>query len=481
MPHPKLPLFRQETTLSSHADVRGPAPDLFPLPLVAFERYMLADDPPEYPMVFVIGIDLSGALDNKAFESAVGAALERHPLLCRRVIKVPGHGLCWAAQPDPDLPIAWDETGGPLESPAAERIDVMHGTGLRIRVCRGTPRTRVTFQFHHAATDGIGGMHFIGDVLAVYGQLTANPGDEAPELDVLSPNLLKDRGGLWESGEGPRRGYFGRIVRRLSGMAWRAPSPLAAPQAPRTLPPDGSPFPAFFTRTFPREVYIGLKDRAAKQMVTVNDLLVLEMFGTIRDWNKQCGRDRPRAWHRLIIPLSLRAPRHDAIPATNILSLLSLTRRAADVDHEDELLQSIHRETEAVVGGDDRFMFTHLLQFVWRVPGLVTGLVRAPICQATAILANVGDVRRQFRARFPLKQGKCVAGNVRLEALLGAAAIRHKTRIAVSLGIYAGSLLVNMQCDPRCYTRLEAEQIADLFADRIRRRSACETALRAAS
>jgi hypothetical protein len=38
-----------------------------------------------------------------------------------------------------------------------------------------------------------------------------------------------------------------------------------------------------------------------------------------------------------------------------------------------------------------------------------------------------------------------------------------------------------MQCDPRCYTRLEAEQIADLFADRIRRRSACETALRAAS
>ncbi len=455
--------------------------DLFPLPLGAYERYMLADDPPEYPMVFIIGIDLSGDLSQRAFESAVGTALERHPLLCRRVERVRTLGLCWSANPDLILPIAWDEAGDPSESPAAERIDVMSSTGLRIRVCRGANQTRVTFQFHHAATDGIGGMHFIGDVLAVYGQLTAKPGDEAPELDVLAPELLKDRARLWEPGAGPGRGYMGRIVRRLSAMAWQAPTPLAAPHAPQSLPPCGSPFPAFFTRTFPREVYIGLKGRAAKQLVTVNDLLVLEMYCTIRDWNRQCGRDRPRAWHRLVIPLSLRTPRHDAIPATNILSFLCLTRRAADVDNEHELLQSIHRETEAVVGGDDRFMFTHLLQFALRIPGLVASLVRAPTCQATAILANVGDVRRQFRARFPLKQGKCVAGNVRLEALLGAASIRHKTRIAVSLGIYAGSLLVNMQCDPRCYTRLEAEQIANLFADRIRRRAACESALRAAS
>ena len=54
---------------------------IFPLPLVAFERYMLADDRPEYPMTFTLTLRLAGTVDREAFEAAVDEALARHPLL----------------------------------------------------------------------------------------------------------------------------------------------------------------------------------------------------------------------------------------------------------------------------------------------------------------------------------------------------------------------------------------------------------------
>ena len=33
-------------------------------------------------------------------------------------------------------------------------------------------------------------------------------------------------------------------------------------------------------------------------------------------------------------------------------------------------------------------------------------------CLSTAVLANIGDIRRRFSGRFPLSDGRWVAGNV---------------------------------------------------------------------
>jgi hypothetical protein len=205
------------------------------------------------------------------------------------------------------------------------------------------------------------------------------------------------------------------------------------------------------------------------------------MFQTIREWNRSCGRREERAWYRIGVPLSLRTPQDDQLPAANVLSFLFLTQRARDCDREDGLLDYIHGESEYTVMGDPRVMFTYAVRMILKFPGLLAGLLRIPICQATVILSNVGDVRRSFRARFPLKQGRCVAGSVRLEALRGASPLRHKTRVVVALGTYAGSLFVNMRCDPRYFTPLESEQMADLFAERIRLRALTPSLLKAAS
>ncbi len=54
-----------------------------------------------------------------------------------------------------------------------------------------------------------------------------------------------------------------------------------------------------------------------------------------------------------------------------------------------------------------------------------------------------------------------MAGNVTLEALLGAAPVRPGTRLAVSLGTYAGNLLININCDSTVFSAADAERFVD--------------------
>ena len=129
------------------------------------------------------------------------------------------------------------------------------------------------------------------------------------------------------------------------------------------------------------------------------------------------------------------------------------------------LLADIHRQTSAIVNeSQGRFVATGL-KYVTKFPRFLWCLLRFNRCFTSVILSNVGDIRRQFTARFPLKQGRCVVGNVTLEALTGAVPIRRNTRLSTSMGTYAGKLYINLHCDPQSFTREQAEEISDLFVD----------------
>ena len=108
------------------------------------------------------------------------------------------------------------------------------------------------------------------------------------------------------------------------------------------------------------------------------------------------------------------------------------------------------------------------LKYMLKIPGLLRCLLRMNRCFTSAILTNVGDIRRQFTARFPLKQARCVAGNVILDVLKGAVPVRPNTRLSASVGTYAGNLYINMHCDPLSFTREQAEELSDLFVNRLK-------------
>lgn len=455
-----------------HPVVNGDSSEgtVFPLPLSPFERYMVQDETRDYPMSFVLIVNLKGHLQRNIFEQSVLFALNRHPLLMSLISKVGGKGWCWTPVANPALVIEWELNGQPLQVPDDQRIDLTREIGLRIWGDWRPNATELVFQFHHACTDGLGGVQFIGDLLAHYGLRTISDGAEAPEIEPVQFDRLKARATFSsvESEVPPKSVSCPYMIgRRVLKLLRRGPVPLAASRN-RNSVGMALEFPAVISRMVERAVLLQLKVVAAQKGVELNDLYLLEMFQTIRQWNEQHAQGRDNQWLRIGMPTSLRTPIHDQMPAANVVGYMFLTRRAGDCSRPDELLADIHKQTSTIVNDRQGRLLAFAVKYLLKVPGLLWCLLRLNRCFCSAILTNVGDIRRQFTARFPLKQGKCVAGNVTLEVLKGAVPVRRNTRLSTSVGTYAGNLYINMHCDPLSFTREQAEELADLFVGRLK-------------
>jgi len=461
--------------------------NLFPLRFTSFEEYMLTDDRRDYPMAFFIEIDLGGELSREAFMAALERALPRHPLLTARA-ESSWRGWHWI---DSQIPpkVEWFVGDPQLPGPEDRSFDLRRESGLRLWGGISAGRARVIFQFHHAVTDGVGAMQFLGDLLAYYGQATCREGEETPELAPIDPSQLLHRGQIWEPGHG-----HPHLLRSLLWWMWHIapviPADIARRLTGRPAAPtredesgakDASPIERkapspFVTRILESDDVAAIKRAAAVKGVTPNEIYILAMYQTLQRWNRECGRNVKSEQYRVGIPVGLRTHRHADSPAANVLSYMFLTKPSRDLNDPDRLLQSIHTMSQDVLHGGDSGLIPWSLGWIRRVPGLLNLIVHTPIRFCTAMLSNVSDVRRQLRCRFPLKRGRCVAGNVTLEGLLGAAPIRPGTYLGLSLGTYAKRLFINLNCDPRRFSTEDANALADLFVGEIRRQYAPEKA-----
>lgn len=447
-------------------------PSLFPLRLTPFEEFMFADDRPDYPMTFFLDVGLSGSLCRPSFERALQQALQRHPLLTSRV-ESRWTGACWVNSQLAPF-IHWSDGDPQIPSPQERFLDLRRTSGLRIWAGLAENRARIVFQFHHAATDGVGAIQFIGDLLAYYSHSTSESAGQVPQLGPLEPERLLQRGQLWEPDHRPQR-----LFRRLAKWAWEL-----APVIPTDLAAcrDGSlPRPSgikdtqtttelvgpFITRILNPEQVLAIKASAAARGITANDLYTLAMFQTLDRWNRSCGRVTSQEAYRVGLPITLRTPRHEDSPAANILSYMFLTRRGCEVSDPHQMLRYIHETSQNVLISGESGLIPWVMGGMRCIPGLFKLTSCAPIRFCTAMFANVGDIRRQFRSHFILDQGRCVAGNVILEHLLGAAPIRPGTWLGLSLGTYARKLYINLNCDPRRYSSEDANRLADLFVSSV--------------
>jgi len=174
---------------------------MFPLPLSDFEYYMLVDDRPAHPMVFLMTASLSGGFQQAVLQAALNELIQCHPLLNCRVTQIPGRGWCWVPSPMESSAarsassdrIEWtdvDESSVTNFVPQVRSMDLMSDAGLQV-VVRASPTTaRLILYIHHVCCDGIGGIQILGELLARYGQKTAASGDRRPVFDEAKVELL---------------------------------------------------------------------------------------------------------------------------------------------------------------------------------------------------------------------------------------------------------------------------------------------------
>src|SRR5262249_44364244 len=123
-----------------------------------------------------------------------------------------------------------------------ELIDLNHEQGVRFWVRADSARARLVFEFHHACCDGVSGLRFVAELLAVYAAKTGGPSADLPQLD---PTLLEQRSifGL----ERPTfREWLGHVRMTLAEswrLAVRTPAPLELPRTEAELKHAVTPFP----------------------------------------------------------------------------------------------------------------------------------------------------------------------------------------------------------------------------------------------
>jgi hypothetical protein len=444
------------------------APIPWPLPLSDFEYYMYCDDSPRYPMTFCLRAHLQGRLRKKDLEEALSVALERHPLFQARIQRT-WRGYVWIPVTDRKIPLEWSDDPE-SQSPEPGWLDLSREPGLRVWVRTNGDRSTITVQYHHACCDGVGALQFLGDLLAHYGSLTSTENQPQPVLQELFPDLLLRRGQITDRSRRkppPRRSLKG-VFQKYKRYVSRRTMILAVPRGSRQAETRPS---IMQTRVLERCLCRSLQEVANRQGVHLNDLCLLEMFLTLRDWNRQQEGLNPDEWLRIGMPINMRTPELAGLPACNMVSFMFLPRRPDDCDDERALLAGIREQTRRTLKERLGNWFLAIIRFARRVPGLLPLILKRRRPFATAILANVGEIERHLGAVFPEQDGKTVAGNVVVERIEGVAPVREATRMAVSLGIWSGELIVNMNCDPRWFSLRDAEQLLAIFIDRLRQRA----------
>ena len=437
---------------------------MFPLPLSDFEYYMLLDDRPSHPMVFVMVVDVHGALREAAFRESLQELIQAHPLLNCRAEKLAKLGWCWSPLEAQPPSVEWESVTPDAVSkfvPQVRAINIRTSQGIHVQIKAAESAARIAIWLHHACCDGLASLQLIGELLARYGQKTAAPDAKLPEFTPVEAQKLLQRENYETSEAAAQRQKrsVARIVGKVARLLLRAPVTLAGSADLKKLTrpnsdqenssdnvSDSGQF-AIQSAVIPRTTYRMLRAVAAKQGVSVNDLLVREMMLHIRSWNRRGGIRFGRRWIRLAIPLSMRTGLHENMPAANVVSYALVTRREKDCDDPEELLRSIHQQTSDVLYNREGIVCLKLFRILRRIPGAMKAFLSFKTVLSTMVLANVGDVRKRFSGRFPLQKGRWIAGNVVVEQIHGVAPVRPNTRAAMSIGDYAGELSLSLRTD----------------------------------
>jgi NRPS condensation-like uncharacterized protein len=441
--------------------------NIFPLTLSNFEHYAFRDDSPAHPMVIALRTPFEGTLDETAFRVALRETLDANPLL-RATVDNSGWQTQWRLSEDFEPPLTCHtyETQYPPVSCPLKWINLERETGavFELRLC--ATRGVLISHIHHACADGIGAMRFLGDLFSRYGQLTATCDEDRPRVRTPNPAVLAKRGATRMPGH--RRERSAPILHTLletcrllfrKNYRFKKDSPV--------LETKKNEENIIHTQVLPRTIVKQLKKLAAARAVTLNDLLMMVSFQQLADWSAAAPGARPNDLLRVLMPVSMRSPDHDEISAANVVSYVFHSYRRHQIHEAQSLLATIHHKSHQMITRNEGAAMLHGFALTRWLPGLYWLSQKLQPDFATAVVTNVGEVRRLFDNRFPMKRGRAIAGNIMIQSVDGVAPVRQNTNITVAFGTYGGELIMHVNRNTSLFSETEADEMAAMLADRL--------------
>jgi hypothetical protein len=443
---------------------------LFPLPLVPFEHYMLADDRADYPMTFFMRLHFRGRFDRGRLAIALRTALCWHPLLAARVegcVNGRTAHLFWVDAAGSEPQVAWQPAGVRREFPQGLHIDLFRETGLRLWFYEEDNATELLSQFHHSCCDGLGALKFLETLLECYD----SPGHRQPPPAWDSRHALRHQVGCQRGAAWKKLFYWmGTGVNRIGRYLRVKPAPLAVPRDATDMGAGGEcSLPAMVSHQFEEFETTRLRMAAKRLGVASNALLVRDAFLALHDWNQFCEEGGARRPLRIVMPVNLRDGKCE-LPAFNAVSMAFIDRSPDDLADPQRLLTGIDREVNEAKDLRRGMVFLPVLQILGKLPHGMCGRLRGDRCLGSAVFSNLGVVLAG--SRLPVTDGLVHAGDVLLTKFEVAPPVRPGTLAGFAASIYGGNLTITLCYDSHRLTADAARAMLDMFIERLRSSSA---------
>jgi hypothetical protein len=413
-------------------------------------------------MSYFAHVAYSGRLNESAFVQALEQTLPRHPLLHARIVGNREQDLTWVTSPDllPYLDCADALT--PMRFPGGYRIELREENGLRIWVRKHAEGGVIRLQFHHACCDGIAVNQFIGELLRVYDHVAGGGTGDHVALPAVDFTRLPHRnrfGASWWDWLGRRVVDAWGIVIGPPIFLLVRPTPLQTRGVCDHQEQNGRVVPELVTWRFTDAQLAGLLAKVRASRVTLNALLLRDVFVSLHAWNLDHDQRLQRELIRIMVPFNLRGTEHQSLPAVNVVGMANLDRRLhwPWCRNPQWLLRSIQLETLFLKRFRIVTCFPSIMFVLGILPGGLQRVLRRDRCVATCVVSNLGKIF--IDTPLPRRDGKLVAGDLTVEAVDTAPPVRDGSGAALTFYTYAGQLSVSMNYDPHRFRRTTAEQL----------------------
>ena len=434
------------------------------MPLTPFEHFILADDCPDHPMSFFIQMKFQGRFDRAQFEAALLSTLKLHPLLNSRIqgsAKDATSRISWVESDSAPPSIDWNDADIPIRFTSGRWIDLRSETGIRLWLRETENTTNLMLQIHHSCCDGLGATSFIQTLLAAY-DLLHKTGSTSGLEKTFDLRLLRERDlslSSWRRIWNTARHAFHRVSRYCK----HPPVPLATPRALPVEDSGSDPFPRFQTLTFDAADTKKLRATAKRLGVSLNALLLRDLFLILDHWNRRHSPDRGSRTIRVCIPINLRRATDGRMPAANVVSLSFLDRVAAQLADPIQLVAGLHEQVEQTLRVRTSLAFVPALKLIGMIPGQLYARMRRPRCRATAVLSNIGSLC--FGSILRGRDRRMVSGSVILESIEAVVPLHPLTHVAFVASHYGGKLSLTISHDP-CW--IDADEARELLESYVR-------------
>ncbi|HEY1068808.1 MAG TPA: hypothetical protein VGE52_21990, partial [Pirellulales bacterium] len=243
------------------------------------------------------------------------------------------------------------------------------------------------------------------------------------------------------------------------------PEPLAAPKAPAD---EFEPLEQVLdlpTLTLDESQMKGLRKVAKDVDASLNDLFIREMILAAHAWNAQHAPESAKGRFRVVVPMNMRAPGDELLPACNVVGMAFIDRYPSLHKTPQTLLSTIRRGMNLYKKTRLGMSWSHTLAIVGWIPGLVEKLALTHRAAQTTVVSNMGKVFDQIP--LPRREGKIAVGDMTLEVVESAPPVRPYLRAVLSIVSYGKKAALSFNYDRTAWTPEVAQEFLGVFSKQI--------------